>query len=156
MADFYGYGARRGKTGPHRRVRAAALKAGFRSGLEQDNAAWLKKHGVGFEYEKSKIKYVTQPHTYTPDFVLANGIIIETKGRFLGKDRTKHLLIKKQHPGLDIRFVFSNSSKKLSKVSKTTYAGWCKKHGFRYADKLVPESWMLEGKTKYRKNKCPT
>lgn len=126
------------------KLRKSALDAGFRSGLEQDNAAWLKKNNVGFEYEKLKIKWVSAPHTYTPDFVLDNGIIIEAKGRFVGSERAKHLAVKKQHPELDIRFVFSNSGTRLSKGSKTTYGSWCQKHGFQYSDAKIPVSWMKE------------
>ncbi len=122
-------------------VRKQALKAGFRSGLEQDNAAYLRKNKVDFTYEEDKIKYITKPRTYTPDFVLGNGVIIETKGRFMPSDRTKHLLIKEQHPELDIRFVFSNSKTRLSKRSRTTYGQWCDKHGFQYADKIIPLEW---------------
>ena len=122
-------------------VRKQALKAGYRSGLEQDNAAYLRKNNVDFTYEEDKIKYITKPRTYTPDFVLGNGVIIETKGRFMPSDRTKHLLIKEQHPELDIRFVFSNSKTRLSKRSRTTYGQWCDKHGFQYADKIIPLEW---------------
>ena len=43
------------------------------------------------------------------------------------KDRRKHLAIQKQHPELDIRFVFSNAQAKLYKGSKTRYSGWCEK-----------------------------
>jgi hypothetical protein len=78
------------------------------------------------------------------DFELPNGILIETKGRFKPADRTKHLLIKQQHPELDIRFVFSNSHNTLSKKSSTTYADWCDKHGFKWADKQIPRSWIDE------------
>ena len=126
------------------KIRASALRAGFRSGLEQDNAALLEKNDVPFTYEKDRIKYVSRPHTYTPDFVLGNGIIVETKGRFMPSDRTKHLLIKEQHPDLDVRFVFSNSKTKLSKRSKTTYSDWCDRHGFEYADRLIPLKWTKE------------
>lgn len=122
-------------------VRKQALKAGFRSGLEQDNAAYLKKNNIDFTYEEDKIKYITKPRTYTPDFVLGNGVVVETKGRFMPSDRTKHLLIKEQHPELDIRFVFSNSKTRLSKRSNTTYGQWCDKHGFQYADKIIPLEW---------------
>jgi len=52
--------------------------------------------------------------------------------------------IRKQHPNLDIRFVFSSSKRKLSKQSKTTYAEWCIKQGFLYADKKIPEDWLIE------------
>ncbi len=126
--------------------RAVALKHGFRSGLEEETSKFLTDNGAKFTYEEMKIKYL-QPATerqYTPDFVLENGIIIETKGRFLVADRKKHLLIKRQHPHLDIRFVFSNSKQKLNKTSRTTYADWCIKNGFQYADKEVPVHWIKE------------
>lgn len=84
--------------------------------------------------------------TYTPDFVLANGIIVETKGRFITSDRQKHLMIKEQHPDLDIRFVFSNPNSKLYKGSKTTYADWCDKHGFKWAKEEIPLEWIKERK----------
>jgi hypothetical protein len=107
----------------------------------------LTSRGVGFSYEELVIEYTkpSKKHKYTPDFVLLeNGIIVETKGRFITADRQKHLLIKQQHPHLDIRFVFSNSKAKISKASKTTYADWCVKNGFLYADKKVPEAWLKE------------
>ena len=128
-------------------VRQVALKHGFRSGLEETIAKKLSADKVPFEYEKLKINF-NQPEkkrSYTPDFqLLRNGIIIESKGRFLVADRLKHLWVKEQHPELDIRFVFSNSKAKLSKASKTTYGMWCDKHGFKYADREIPKSWILE------------
>lgn len=69
-------------------------------------------------------------------------IIIETKGRFVTADRQKHLMIKAQHPDLDIRFLFQNSRARISKTSKTTYADWCRKNGFLFADRIVPEEWL--------------
>ena len=129
------------------KLRQSALKAGFRSGLEQDNAKHIEEHGDGHTYEELKIKYVGKPRTYTPDFRLSNGIIVECKGRFIPSDRTKHLLIKEQHPELDIRFVFNNSRQRLSKTSSTTYGGWCERHGFLYADDLIPVLWLWEFKS---------
>jgi hypothetical protein len=126
------------------KVRQAALKHGYRSGLEDTVGNQLTTAGVTYKYEELVIEY-TKPekvHKYTPDFALRSGVIIETKGRFLTDDRQKHLLVKKQRPDLDIRFVFSNSKTKISKQSKTTYAMWCEKHGFLYADKQVPASWL--------------
>jgi len=128
-------------------VRQVALKHGFRSGLEETIAKKLPADKIPFEYEKLKINF-NQPEkkrSYTPDFqLLSNGIIIESKGRFLVADRLKHLWVKEQHPELDIRFVFSNSKAKLSKASKTTYGMWCDKHGFKYSDREIPLSWILE------------
>lgn len=126
--------------------RQAARLKGYRSGLEEFIDTTLKSVGVDGEYEKHKIAY-TKPatqHRYTPDFKLPNGIFIETKGRFVTADRKKHLLIKQQHPDLDIRFVFQNANNKLSKKSKTTYADWCIKHGFLFAEKEIPDEWLLQ------------
>ena len=122
------------------------IKEGYRSGLEEVIANQLQAAGVAVEYETTKIKYIKpqRSSTYTPDFVLPNGIIIESKGRFVTTDRQKHLLIKEQHPKLDIRFVFSNSKTKISKQSSTTYAMWASKNGYQYADKLIPVSWLKE------------
>lgn len=124
---------------------AHGLKHGYRSGLEDKVSKQLKESGVSFEYETLKIQYeVNETRRYTPDFILPSGIIIETKGRFVAADRKKHLLIQQQHSELDIRFVFSNSRAKLSKGAKSTYAEWCEKHGFLYADKEIPEEWLHE------------
>lgn len=120
-----------------------AIKHGYRSGLEERVSKELDELQVNYEYEQLKIKYdVQEVRTYTPDFVLANSIIVETKGRFTVADRKKHLLIQKQHPFLDIRFVFQNSRAKLYKGSKTTYGEWCDKWGFMYADKSIPKEWL--------------
>jgi len=122
-----------------------ALEAGYRSGLELRIAKQLQKRKVRYEYEKKKIKWkLVEDKVYTPDFVLPNGIIIEGKGRFTASDRKKHLNVKEQHPDLDIRFVFSNSNNKILKGSKTTYAMWCEKNGFLYADNEIPEEWLNE------------
>ncbi len=126
---------------------------GFRSGLEDRVAAELQALGYAVAYEEYKVAYVrpARPSKYTPDFpLLHNGIIVETKGRFVTDDRQKHLLIKKQHPDLDIRFVFSNSRTRISKQSWTTYAMWCETHGFLYADKIIPKEWLDEAPTAAR------
>lgn len=122
------------------------LAEGYRSGLEDKIAAQLRAGGIDPQYETLVIKYVKPERIakYTPDFPLPNGIIIETKGRFVTADRQKHLLIKQQRPDLDIRFVFSNPKTRISKTSMTTYAMWCEKHGFKYAAKLIPDEWLKE------------
>lgn len=124
--------------------RQAAVKHGYRSGLEEEVDNTLKQRGIDGEYEQHKVAYAKPAtyHIYTPDFKLPNGIFIETKGRFVLADRQKHILIKQQNPELDIRFVFQNSKAKIRKGSKTTYADWCNKHGFIYADKEIPTEWL--------------
>ena len=127
------------------------INRGYRSGLENKVNEQLKDIGILFTYETLKIEWEDLAYRkYTPDFILSNGIIIETKGLFTASDRRKHLLIQKQHPELDIRFVFSNCNSKLNKRSKTTYASWCDKHNFLYATKKVPLDWTSE-KTKILK-----
>jgi hypothetical protein len=135
--------------------RSVGLKYGFRSGLEERFAAELTAFGVEFEFEQTKFEYKKPEtkHKYTPDFILRTRrdgtprlrpLIIETKGRFMTADRQKHLLMKRQHPHLDIRFIFSNPNQKISKQSKTTYASWCDKHGYLYAKEHVPPAWLEE------------
>ena len=135
---------------PHK-IRRDAIKHGYRSGLEHTISVYLTELKQKYKYETLKIEWEDLTYrTYTPDFILNNGIIIETKGRFLTADRRKHLCIKKQHPKLDIRFVFTNSRSKLSKGAKSTYAEWCIRHGFRYYDRVIPEDWLKEkGKNKH-------
>jgi hypothetical protein len=118
----------------------------YKSGLEYKIAEDLKANGVYVKYETYKISY-TKPvtcHTYTPDFVLPNGIIIEAKGLFSSADRKKHMFVKEQHPNLDVRFVFGNSQNKLYRGSPTSYARWCMNKSFLFADRLIPLSWIQE------------
>lgn len=124
----------------------AALKHGWRSGLEEAVGKQLDSSRVPYRYEEVVLPYTypAEAKRYTPDFVLDNGLIIETKGRWVTQDRKKMRLIKEQYPDLDIRFVFSNSRSKISKSSKTTYGMFCDKLGFPYADKFIPPEWLQE------------
>jgi hypothetical protein len=128
------------------------VKEGYRSGLELDVATFLTEGGHDFVYEPQdqKARYLVPAvyKLYLPDFVLPNGIIIETKGQFTSADRKKHLLIKASCPELDIRFVFNNPNTKIGKKSSTSYGMWCEKHGFLYhkfhKNNPVPEEWLHE------------
>ena len=121
------------------------VSARYRSGLERDVADYLKHHQKEVRYEKLKIEWEDLRYrTYTPDFQLDNGIFIESKGLFDNEDRRKHREIRKQHPELDIRLVFSNAQAKLYKGSKTRYSGWCEKHGFKWAHRVIPLEWLTE------------
>lgn len=119
-------------------------KYNFRSDFEIDIANELDDKGIAFEYEHLRIPYQRKPSKYLVDIELPNGIFLEIKGLFTGSDRTKHLLIKKQHPDLDIRFIFQRAKNKLNKKSKTTYGDWCDKHGFKWAEGHVPDEWLEE------------
>tara|TARA_R110001592_G_scaffold87117_5_gene257319 strand:- start:44997 stop:45428 length:432 start_codon:yes stop_codon:yes gene_type:complete len=119
---------------------------GHKSGFETKIDEQLKSKGIDGEYEQNEIKYVIPltEHTYKPDFRLPNGIYIESKGWFLPDDRKKHLLIKEQNPDMDLRFVLQSPNGKIYKGSKTTYAQWCDKNGFKWAKKEIPQEWIDE------------
>jgi len=118
----------------------------FRSGLEESILKDLAAVGVNDCYETIKIPYLVPEtnRTYTPDFVLPNGIIIESKGMFPTEDRQKMKLVKEQNPELDIRMVFSNPNAKIYKGSPTSHAKWCETHGFKWAKKTIPLEWIQE------------
>jgi len=113
----------------------------FKSGLEKKAFAQMP---LGTSYEDTKLKY-TVIHEYRPDFTIAPNTYIETKGRFLSADRAKHLYIREQHPEVKVYFLFGNAENKLTKSSKTSYADWCTKYGFEYADfykQGIPKEWF--------------
>ena len=109
------------KTGAVRSKKAKVDGIDFASSLEAYCYSKLKENGLEFQYEGESFVVldgfrflgtykkatagkkemvdnggkVVRSITYTPDFVLPNGVIIETKGRFVAADRRKHLEIKK-------------------------------------------------------------
>jgi hypothetical protein len=120
----------------------------FRSGFEKKVGKFLKDNKVPFEYETVKLKYKVpeSEHTYTPDFILPNGVHVEVKGLFNREARTKMALVKEQHPDKDIRMLFMRNNY-ISKQSKTKYSDWCEKRGIKYHVSLmgtVPEEWIKE------------
>jgi hypothetical protein len=138
---------------------ALKLEPEYRSGLEKTIAAQLDAEGIHFDYEKLKLEYdvPARKAKYTPDFKVGS-IVIESKGafgygpnRFSGgdpaKERQKLLLIKAQHPDIDLRIVFQRASTKIYKGSPTTYAKWATDNGFLWADKgTIPPEWIKEMK----------
>ena len=117
-------------------------KAGYRSQFELNLARILTDNKVPFEYENSKFQYIPEPRNYTPDFYLPESdIYVEAKGHLTKDDRVKMLLVKRQHPELYIRFVFLRASNKIYKGSKTTYAAWCERYKFEWAEGAIPTDW---------------
>lgn len=120
----------------------------LRSGYERKIRKCLEQKEVDYTYESMVIEYTVpeSKHKYVPDFILPNGVIVEGKGYPFGsKDRKKMLYVKEQHPELNIKILFQRDLK-ISKVSKTKYSDWAKKHGFDYhvsAEGLIPEEWLL-------------
>ena len=119
------------------------LKLPYRSKFEISIAADLGKKNIGFEYEPETFSYVPKIRSYTPDFYIKEkDFYIEAKGRLTTNDRVKHLMIKEQWQDLDVRFIFVQADNKILKGSKTTYADWCDRHGFLWAQGTIPKEWM--------------
>lgn len=133
------------------KTRRNAILKGYRSGLEEKLSRQIEEAGLPVLYEQDKIAYIwpEREAKYTPDFRLpgkdGKSFFVESKGIWTVEDRSKHLLIQQQHPEIDIRFVFSNQNARLYKGSPTSYAQWCDKHGFLYANKTIPDEWLNEG-----------
>lgn len=134
-----------GKRSPWQR-KYATPKAAYRSGLEEKIVGQIEALGGSCQFESFKLAYKVPSRDahYTPDLLLPNGIIIETKGLFQSDDRKKMKLIKEQFPDLDIRFIFSNANAKIAKQSKTTYSKWAETNGFPWAHRDVPKEWLTE------------
>jgi predicted nuclease of restriction endonuclease-like RecB superfamily len=118
-------------------------KKTFRSKLEEQVAALLDQLKVPYEYETAKVAY-TIMHHYNPDFILPNGIYLESKGYWDAKDRRKILAVVKDNPDIDLRMVFQAPFNKISKKSRTTYAQWCERHGIKWAAvHAIPIDWLI-------------
>jgi len=132
-------------------LRKAALKAGFRSGLEMKAAGILTKLKIKWTFESLKLDYTIKSPVYkkmkcdkcgsnqmtifkryTPDFILEDlELILEIKGRFSAADRKKMSAVTKQNPDRDIIIVFQYPNTRLTKKRKKTNAMWCNEQGIR-------------------------
>ena len=116
---------------------------GFRSGLEEQVADLLVELDIKYEYEPTRIAYEIA-HNYSPDFLLPNGVYLETKGYWDSADRRKIKNVIEQNPDLDIRMVFQDPYKKISKKSRTTYSMWCDKHNIKWSSySNIPLDWLI-------------
>lgn len=93
-----------------------------------------------------KLKYTVpqSAHTYTPDFILPNGVHVEVKGNFNREARTKMVLVIEQNPDVDIRLLFMRDNY-ISKKSKTKYSDFCKKRNIKYHVSVmgeIPKEWL--------------
>jgi hypothetical protein len=85
-----------------------------------------------FVYEAQKFPY-TLIHTYLPDWInLELKIMVEGKGMWCPKDRTKIITIQQTYPDWIIVMCFYDSNKTLTKKSKTKYSDWCNKHNIKW------------------------
>lgn len=128
-------------------VKKRDLQAPYRSFFEQDISTQIGDER--FSYESLELKYTIpeSKHKYTPDFPLSNGIILEAKGKLDPETRAKMILVRDQNPDKDIRFVFMKANNKIRKGSKTTYAMWAEKNGFKYCEgPSIPKEWLKQTK----------
>lgn len=141
--------------------RPILVEAAFKSDLERKVADQLDGAGVKYGHESQWVHYnvPAREAKYLPDFSFeGSSILIEAKGRFGGgnprfkapatdgaKERQKLVLLKEQHPELEIRIVFERASTPIYKGSKTSYGKWATDHGFKWSDKgVVPPEWIKD------------
>ena len=123
-----------------------------RSKLELKFEEIIKEFDVAYDYEVTKIPYTIPEsnHNYTVDWTFINGLLVETKGYLSDhKERYKYVLLKQQHPDLDLRFVFDNVNK-LCGGTKYTHGTWATKNGFKFCsikDTETIKQWIKDGKT---------
>lgn len=112
--------------------------------------AGLDVKGIVYEYETERISF-TQPEkkrSYIPDIILTkmlgDKMYIELKGKFDRDAQQKMVLVKSEHPELDIRLVFMRDNR-MSKNTKTkTYSDWARQKGFPFAVGHIPDGWLEE------------
>lgn len=146
----------------------------FKSRIEYETGLQLMKEEIEFEYESQSYNYtISIPHTfcgecdskdikgtksYTPDFFLPGGIVIECKGRFTPAERKKHAAMKEQYPELDLRILFQRNDW-ITKRHKARYGDWCDAKGITWAVGMtLPWEWINDckrqtTKPKYRKTR---
>lgn len=111
-------------------------KQKFLSKFEMSLAKILDSKKLKWSYEPCTVQYQPPVAEYTPDFLITmpDGAqqYVEVKGFFDPMARAKMLLVKEQHPELDIAFLFMRGNNRLSKSAKSmTYEEWAKKNGFK-------------------------
>ena len=117
-----------------------------RSTLEERVQLNLNARGVAYEYEPCKLPYVVE-RNYIPDLKI-NEMYIEVKGYFRQDAQRKMRSMKEQHPELDIRFLFQRANstvqgaKKRKDGTKMTCSERADRHGFIWAEEIIPEEWI--------------
>lgn len=121
------------------------FKSQFEVKIFKELRALEEAGGYKTHYEPVKFPYVLEK-TYKPDFRITrqNGeLFIEAKGYFRAEDREKLAAVRRSHPDLDLRIVFTRDNK-IHPQSNMRYSDWCKKYDFEYAIGSVPKEWLLE------------
>lgn len=131
---------------PKAAMQRAAKLLKFKSKYEQTVYSHAIDAGYKLAYEpaKAKLKYVLPERAYQPDFVLANGIVVETKGFLRYDDLRKMIAVKAANPQIDLRIVFMRADRPLRKGGQMAYGEWATKAGFLWAEGMIPEAWHQE------------
>lgn len=118
----------------------------FKSEFERRFVNDLENRGIEYAYEAEKFHY-SVPKSYRPDFKVGK-FFIECKGYHRGIHQYLHSFIhfKRQHPNVDVRFVFDVgiSTKRVSKTTKMTFADWANRNNIKWAEEIIPEEWLHE------------
>ena len=83
---------------------------------------------------------------HVPDFLLPNGLLIETKGVMDVTYPQKVELLAVCHPSVMKRYrvCFGNADLITPKRGTLTYAQWAHKQGITWCEGDIPESWFME------------
>lgn len=127
------------------------LKIKYRNRFEQDVASNLVVSGLITEYEMEKLHYTVEAD-YVPDFRIktpsGQNFLLETKGNgrsFDAHTRRKMIAVRDQHPEEDIRILFYSDGKigpKRKDGTSMRQSDWATRHGFKFAIRTLPESWL--------------
>ena len=86
---------------------------------------------------------VVQQRSYTPDIHLANGIIVEAKGKFIASKRELMRNVVKCHPQVDLRFVFMRDNWLVARTKKRRYSDWARALGVKFViGTSIPQEWV--------------
>jgi hypothetical protein len=136
-------------------ARAAGLKAGYRSGYE---STLVQQLTIPFEYEAESFKLtipvrghkctrcgtgtdVVRVVSYTPDFFLETGWIVEAKGKFTPKDRKLALAFKEQYPDRKYALSFQRDNY-LTKKRSMRYSEWASKNDIPWVIGGFRQEWV--------------
>lgn len=132
----------------------------YKSNFERYIAECLEEAEIDFTYESYTYTFevpepgklscgscgsrdILRTKSYTPDFFLKNGIIIETKGKCLTKHRREFEAFKDAFPDEDFRILFIRNNL-LRKKGLYRYGDWAEKVGIPYAIGELPQEWIKE------------
>lgn len=103
-------------------------------------------------YEPDTFDWVPPVATYKPDFKIirkdGTHFYVEYKGFLRNPEKRKMIEMKRQHPALDVRFVFEKANKPVPGAkprkdgSKMTHAEWAEKYGYKWSEGFINPKWL--------------